>query len=137
MSFMWLISYCDLLSLYLPGYFLSMWLSGIIAITNSYSDSASSWNIPIYIYIYIYIYIFTSAKHFSFDVNYTIQVSVVFSKHYMTSSDTLLFIIIIIISIIIINNNNNYHHLRNIAVIHTPLTLVWKLKRSKIWWWWW
>ena len=44
----WLIFSCNLLSLYPAGYFLSMWLSGIIAIMNSNGDSASPWKIPLW-----------------------------------------------------------------------------------------
>ena len=42
----WLIFSCNLVSLYLPVYFLIMQLSGIITIINSNGDSASPWNIP-------------------------------------------------------------------------------------------
>ena len=40
----WLIFSCDLVSLYPAVHFLSTWLSGIMAIINSNSDSASPWN---------------------------------------------------------------------------------------------
>ena len=52
----WLIFSCDLLSLYPAVHFLWMWLSGVIAITNSNGDSASPWN--------MLLWIFTSAKLF-------------------------------------------------------------------------
>ena len=74
----WLIFSCDLLSLYPPVYLLSMWLNGIIAITNSNSDSASPWNIPLWI--------FASAKLFSPAVNFTLQFSMVFSIKFTISS---------------------------------------------------
>ena len=60
---------------------LRMWLSGIIAITNSNGDSASPWNMPLWI--------FTSAKIFPSAVNSTLQVSVFFSINFMTSSGIL------------------------------------------------
>ena len=50
---------------------LTMWLIGIMAITNSNGDSASPWNMPLWI--------FTSAKLFPPAVNFTLQVSIVFS----------------------------------------------------------
>ena len=70
----WLIFSCYLLSLYLSVHFLSMWLSGLITITNSNSDSASLWNIPVWI--------LTSAKLFPPLVSSTHQVSVVFSINF-------------------------------------------------------
>ena len=45
----WLIFNCDLVSLYLPVHFLSMWFSGIITIPNSNGDSAYSLKIPLWI----------------------------------------------------------------------------------------
>ena len=66
----WLIFSCDLVSLYPPGHFLSMWLSGIIAITNSNVESTFSWNIPLWI--------FTSARLFPPAINFTLQFSLVF-----------------------------------------------------------
>ena len=72
----WLIFYCDLLSLYPPVNFLSLWLSGFITITNSNGDSASSWNIPPWI--------FSSAKLLPPAVNYTLQVFTVFLIKFMT-----------------------------------------------------
>ena len=41
---------CDFISLYSLVHFLSMWLSGIIAMTNSNGDIASPWNIPFWIF---------------------------------------------------------------------------------------
>ena len=60
----WLILYCDLWSLYRPVHFRNMWLSGIIAITNSNGDSASPWKIPLWI--------FPSAQLFHLSVNSTL-----------------------------------------------------------------
>ena len=53
----WLIFSCNLLSLYPAVHFLSMWVSGIIAIMNSRGGSASPWKIPLWIFV--------SAKLFS------------------------------------------------------------------------
>ena len=52
----WLIFSCDLQSLYPPAHFLSVCLSGIIAITNSKDKSKSPWKVPLGI--------FTSGKLF-------------------------------------------------------------------------
>ena len=41
---------CDLLSLYPAVHFLSMWLSGIMAIMNSKCDRAFPWKIPLWIF---------------------------------------------------------------------------------------
>ena len=76
-----LIFSCDLQSLYPAMHFLSMWLSGIIAIINSNSDSASPWNITLWI--------FASVKLFPPHVNSTFQVFMVFSIKFMTSCDIL------------------------------------------------
>ena len=43
----YLIFSCDLVSLYPAVHFLSMWLSGIMAIMNSKGDRASPWKIPL------------------------------------------------------------------------------------------
>ncbi len=67
----WLMFSCDLLSLYPAVHFLGMWLTGIMAITNSNGDSASLWNMPLWI--------FTSAKLYPPAVNSTHQVWMVFS----------------------------------------------------------
>ena len=64
----WLIFSCDLLNLYLPVYFLCIWLRGIITITNSNGDSASHWNLPLWI--------FNSANIFPLVVNSTRHVKV-------------------------------------------------------------
>ena len=72
----WLIFSCELLSFYLAMHFLSMWLSGIIAIMKSNGDSASPWKIPLWI--------FASAKFLPPAVNSTLQV---FMIKFMTSSD--------------------------------------------------
>ena len=71
----------DLLSLYPLVHFMKMWLSGIIAIINSESDSTSPWNITLWI--------FASAKLYSSAVNSTLQVFTVFSIMFMTSSNIL------------------------------------------------
>ena len=62
----WLTFFCDPLSLYLAVHFLSMWFSGIIAIMNSWGDSASPWKIPLWIFV--------SAKLFPPAVISTLQV---------------------------------------------------------------
>ena len=74
----WYIFYCDLVRLYRPLHFLSLWLSGIFAITNSNSDSASLWKIPHWI--------LTSAKPFP-PVSSTFQVFMIFSINCMASSN--------------------------------------------------
>ena len=77
----WLIFSCDLLSLYPAVHFLSMCLSSIIAIMNNNSDNASPWNIPLWM--------FASTKLFPPAVNSNLQVFIVFSIKFMTSSDIL------------------------------------------------
>ena len=72
----WLIFFCDLLSLYPAEHFLRMWLSGIIAITNSYADSASPLN--------MHLWIFITAKLFPPAINSTLQVCMVFLINSMT-----------------------------------------------------
>ena len=62
----WLIFSCDLVSLYRPVHFLSMWFSGIIAITNSNDDSASLWKIAFWI--------LTSTKFFPSSCQFYFQV---------------------------------------------------------------
>ena len=78
----WLIFSCELLSLYPAVHFLSICLSGIIAITNSNSDNAFPRNIPLWIFAW--------AKLFTPAVNSTLQFFMVFS---------IKFVIIIIIII--------------------------------------
>ena len=51
----WMIFSCDQLSLYPAVHFLSMWLSGIMAIMNSKGDRASPWKVIIIIIIVIII----------------------------------------------------------------------------------
>ena len=70
---------CDIWSLYPPVHFLSIWFSGIIAITNSNNDSASPWKIRLWI--------FTSVKLFPPAVSSTLQFCMVFSINFMTSPD--------------------------------------------------
>ena len=70
MYIMWLIFYCDLLSSYPAVDFLSMWLNGIMAFTNSNSDSGSPWKIALWI--------FALAKLPPPVVNFTIQDFMVF-----------------------------------------------------------
>ena len=81
---------CDICQLRLPNcletgllllFNYSMWLSGIITIMNSNSDSASPWNIPLWT--------FASAKLLPSAVNSTSQVFMVFSIKFMISSDIL------------------------------------------------
>ena len=59
----------ELLSLYPAVHFLSMWLSGIIAIINSNDDSETPMNIPLWT--------IASAKLFPPAVNSTLQVFIV------------------------------------------------------------
>ena len=66
----WLIFSCDLLSFYPAVHLLTMWLSGIIAITDSKGDSASLW--------YRLLWIFNSVKLFPPAANSTLQVSMIF-----------------------------------------------------------
>ena len=66
----WSILSSDLWSLYPSVHFLSMRLSGIIAITSSHSDSVFPWNISLWI--------FTSPKLFPPTVNSTLQFFKVF-----------------------------------------------------------
>ena len=73
--------FCDLLSLYPAVHFLSMWLSGIMAIMNSKSDSAFPWKIPLWI--------FASTKLLPPAVSSTLQVFMDFSIKFMTSCDIL------------------------------------------------
>ena len=75
----WLIFSCDLLSLYPAVHFLSKWLRGIMAIMNSKGDRACPWN--------ILLRIFTSVKLLPPAVNSILQVFMVFSIKFMTSSD--------------------------------------------------
>ena len=77
----WLIFSCDLLSLYPAVHFLSIWLSGIMAIMNSKDDRASPWKIPLWI--------FASANLLPPAVNSILQVFMVLSMKFMTSSDIL------------------------------------------------
>ena len=73
----WLFFSCVLLSLYHVVHFLSMWLSGIMAIMNSKGNWTSPWNIPPLI--------FASAKLLPPVVNSTFQVFMLFSTKFMTS----------------------------------------------------
>ena len=50
MHIRWLMFSCNLQILYLDMHFLSMWLSGIIAIVNNKGDSSSPWNISLLIF---------------------------------------------------------------------------------------
>ena len=77
----WLIFSCDLLRLYPAVHFLSIWLSGIMAIMNSKGDSASPWKIPLWIFV--------SAKLLPPAVRSTLQVCMVFSMKFMTLCDIL------------------------------------------------
>ena len=76
-----LIFSCNLLSLYTSMHFLKMWLSAIMAITNSNGDSASPWNMPLWI--------FASANLFPPAVNSPLLVYMVFSINYTTWSGIL------------------------------------------------
>ena len=77
----WLIFSCNLLSLYPAVHFLSMWLSGIMAIMNSKGDSTSPWKIPLWIFV--------SAKLLPPAVSSTLQVYMVILMKFMTSCDIL------------------------------------------------
>ena len=77
----WLIFSCDLLSLYPAAHFLSMWLSGIMAIMNSKGDSASPWKMSLWIFV--------SAMLLPPAVSSTLQVFIVCSIKFMTSCDIL------------------------------------------------
>ena len=73
---------CDLWNFYLPEHFLSIVLRGIISITNSNCDSASSWEIPVWV--------FTSAKLFFLQLSIQMfKFSILFSINFMTSPDIL------------------------------------------------
>ena len=63
---------CDLLSLYPPVYFLGMWLSDTIAITNSNCDSASPRNIDLRVFF------FASIQLIPFAANSALQVFRIF-----------------------------------------------------------
>ena len=71
----------DLLSLYEAVHFLGIWLSRTIVITNSNGVSAYLWNIPLWIFNYV--------KLFPVAINSTLQVIIVFSINFMTSSGIL------------------------------------------------
>ena len=71
----------DLVSLYPAIHFLSMWLSGIIAIINNNGESAFPWKAPFWI--------FPSFRLFLPAVDSTLQFFMVFSVNFMTSSDIL------------------------------------------------
>ena len=73
----WFIFSYDLLSLYPLVHFLSMGLSGIIAITKSNGDSATLWK--------ILLWIFTSIKLFPLAISSNLQFSIVFLIDFMTS----------------------------------------------------
>ena len=79
----WLIFSCDLLSLYPLVHFPSKCLSGIIAILNGNWDSTSPWKIPLWI--------FASAKILPYDVYFILQIFLVFSIRFNTSSDICIF----------------------------------------------
>ena len=70
MHIKWLLFSCDQLSFYPAVHFLSLWLSGIMAIMNSKGDSASPWKIPLWI--------FASDKLFRPAVNSIVQVLIGF-----------------------------------------------------------
>ena len=87
----WLIFSCDFLSLYPAVHFLSMWLSGIMAIMNSKGDSASPGKIPLWIFV--------SDKLLSPAVSSTLQVYI--SMKFLTWCDILYILRQCIIIIII------------------------------------
>ena len=82
---------CDLLSFYPTMHFLSMWLSGIMAIMNSKDDRASPWKIPLWLFV--------SAKLLPPAVNSTLQVFMVLSIKFMTSCDILYILRLFIIQL--------------------------------------
>ena len=77
----WLIFSGNLVRLYPPAYFLSMWLIGIIATTNSNGDSASSWDVLLLICI--------CAKLLAPAIYPAFQFSLVLSINCVISSDIL------------------------------------------------
>ena len=77
----WLTFYCDSWCLEPPVYFLSMWTSGIIAITNS-NDSVSLWKMPLCI--------INSAKFFLPADSYTHWFFIVSSMNFKISSDIII-----------------------------------------------
>ena len=81
MYFRWLVFSCDLLNVYPAVHFLSMWLSGIMAIMDSNGESVSPWNISLWI--------ITSGKLFPLAVNSSLQVYMAFSIKFMTSCNIL------------------------------------------------
>ena len=93
----WLIFSCDLLSLYPAVHFLSVGLSGIMAIMNSKGDRASPWKIPLRIY--------ASAKLLPPAINSTLPVFMVLSIKFLTSCN-----IVYIFRLFIIQMRNNYYY---------------------------
>ena len=69
-----LIFSCDLLNVQPPAHFLSMWLSGIIAVTNSNSESTS----------YRCLWAFTSVKNFPSAFNSPLQFFMASMMNFMT-----------------------------------------------------
>ena len=70
----WLIFSCDLLSLFPAVHFLSTWLSGIIAIMNSNSDSEFPWRIPVWI--------FASVVNSTFQVFMVFLIMFIYFEHF-------------------------------------------------------
>ena len=82
---------CNLPSLYPAVHFLSMWLSGNMAIMNSKGDRASPWKIPLWI--------FASAYLLPPAINSTLQLFMVLSMKFMTPSDILYILRLFIIQL--------------------------------------
>ena len=104
----WLIFSCDLVGFYLPVHFLSMWISGIIAITNNNDDRKSSRNIPPWI--------FSFAKLFPPVVTSTFQFFVVSGRKFIILSDILY---ILTQSIILLCRTISYTLLLSICAVAT------------------
>ena len=122
----WFIFPWILWNLYLPVYFLSMWLSGIVGIINNNGDNASPRKISHWI--------FTPDKLFPPAVYSTLQFSTVFSINFMTSLDILY---IWIQCIIQLWKTLSYAFLQSIHAIATFFRLVflslrmyWSMYRS-------
>ena len=99
----WLMFSCNLLNLL---HFLSMWLGGVIAITNIIGDSASPWNIPLWIY--------TSARLFPPAVNSTLQISMV------SSMDLIIWLDILCI-LSLLSSCYYYYYFAILRVFHTSV----------------
>ena len=114
----WLIFSCDLLSLYPAVHFLSMWLSGIMAIMNSKGDSVSPWKIPLWVFI--------SAKLLPPAVSSTLQVCMVFSVKFMTSCDILYIIFVEPLLLLLL-----FYPFESFSHQHQLMVFQWSVSYSK------